>query len=82
VLRLSRNTLYYQPVRRRPADLAIMRRIDELHLDYPFAGSRMLRDILWAKASWSAITCRHAYERMGIARSIAGPRTPEGGVWA
>jgi hypothetical protein len=28
------------------ADLAIMRRIDELHLDYPFAGSRMMRDLL------------------------------------
>jgi putative transposase len=28
------------------AELAIMRRIDELHLDYPFAGSRMLRDLL------------------------------------
>ena len=28
------------------ADLAIMRRIDALHLDYPFAGSRMLRDLL------------------------------------
>jgi putative transposase len=27
------------------ADLALMRRIDELHLDYPFAGSRMLRDL-------------------------------------
>jgi putative transposase len=26
--------------------LAVMRRIDELHLDYPFAGSRMLRDLL------------------------------------
>ncbi len=31
------------------ADLAIMRRIDELHLDYPFAGSRMLRDLLAAR---------------------------------
>src|SRR3954453_4069485 len=29
-----------------PAELAIMRRIDELHLAYPFAGSRMLRDLL------------------------------------
>jgi putative transposase len=29
-----------------PADLAIMRRIDELHLEHPFAGSRMLRDVL------------------------------------
>ena len=27
-----------------------MRRLDELHLEYPFAGSRMLRDILSAKA--------------------------------
>ena len=29
-----------------PAGLAIMRRIDKLHLDHPFAGSRMLRDRL------------------------------------
>jgi putative transposase len=28
------------------ADLALMRRIDELHLEYPFAGARMLRDLL------------------------------------
>jgi len=46
VLKLSRGSLYYQPRRVSPADLAIMRRIDELHLDYPFAGSRMLRDLL------------------------------------
>jgi putative transposase len=32
-----------------PADLAIMRRLDELHLNYPFAGSRMLRDMLRAE---------------------------------
>ena len=31
------------------ADLAIMRRRDELHLDFPFAGSRMLRDLLRAE---------------------------------
>ena len=31
-----------------------MRRIDELHLEHPFAGSRMLRDFLSAKASPSA----------------------------
>ena len=46
VLGLSRSSLYYQPRPVSPADLAIMRRIDELHLDYPFAGSRMLRDLL------------------------------------
>jgi len=46
VLRLSRGSLYYEPRPVPAADLAIMRRIDELHLDYPFAGSRMLRDLL------------------------------------
>ena len=46
LLNLSRSTLYYQPVPVSAADLVIMRRIDELHLDYPFAGSRMLRDLL------------------------------------
>ena len=46
VLKLSRSSLYYQPRPVSAADLAIMRRIDKLHLDYPFAGSRMLRDLL------------------------------------
>jgi len=46
ILNLSRSSVYY---RARPvslADLALMRRIDELHLEYPFAGARMLRDLL------------------------------------
>jgi putative transposase len=46
LLRLSRSSLYYEPQAVPAADLAIMRRIDALHLDYPFAGSRMLRDLL------------------------------------
>ncbi len=46
VLRLSLSTLYYEPRPVPAADLAIMRRIDELHLDHPFAGSRMMRDLL------------------------------------
>ena len=46
LLKLSRGSLYYEPRPVPAADLAIMRRIDELHLDYPFAGSRMLRDLL------------------------------------
>ncbi len=39
-------SLYYEPQPVPGADLAIMRRVDALHLDYPFAGSRMLRDLL------------------------------------
>jgi putative transposase len=46
VLKLSRSSLYYQPRPVSAADLAVMRRIDQLHLDHPFAGSRMLRDLL------------------------------------
>lgn len=45
-LGISRGSVYYLPRPVSPADLAIMRRMDELHLDYPFAGSRMLRDLL------------------------------------
>jgi putative transposase len=46
LLTLSRSSLYYAPRAVPAADLAIMRRIDALHLEYPFAGSRMLRDLL------------------------------------
>lgn len=46
LLHLSRSSLYYAPRSVSAADLAIMCRIDELHLDHPFAGSRMLRDLL------------------------------------
>ena len=46
VLKLSRSSVYYRPRPVAPVDLAVMRRLDELHLDYPFAGSRMLRDLL------------------------------------
>lgn len=43
LLSLSRGSIYYLPRATSPAELEIMRRIDKLHLDYPFAGSRMLR---------------------------------------
>ena len=49
LLKLSRSSLYYQARGIAPADLLVMRRIDELHLNYPFAGSRMLRDLLRAE---------------------------------
>ena len=46
LLGLTRSTLYYEPRPVPPSELTIMGRIDELHLDHPFAGSRMLRDLL------------------------------------
>ncbi len=46
VLGISRASVYYVPRGVSEADLALMRRIDELHLQHPFAGSRMLRDLL------------------------------------
>lgn len=46
ILRLARSTAYYTPQPTSDSDLQVMRRIDELHLEYPFAGSRMLRDML------------------------------------
>ena len=49
LLDLSRASLYYTPVGISDTDLALMRRIDELHLELPFAGSRMLRDLLNAE---------------------------------
>jgi len=45
-LGVSRGAVYYKPRPVSPQDLAIMRRLDELHLERPFAGARMLRDLL------------------------------------
>jgi putative transposase len=46
LLELSRSTVYYLPRPTPDGDLVLMRRIDELHLNFPFAGARMLRDML------------------------------------
>ena len=46
LLGLSRGSLYYRPRPVSERDLVLMRRMDELHLELPFAGARMLRDLL------------------------------------
>ena len=46
LLGISRSTLYYTPVVVNVADLKLMRAMDELHMEHPFMGSRMLRDHL------------------------------------
>jgi putative transposase len=68
LLDLSRASLYYRPVGVSDADLKLMKRIDELHLELPFAGSRMLRDLL--KAEGTEVGRKHVatlMRRMGIA---------------
>ena len=46
LLDISRGAVYYRPRPISDADLALMRRIDELHLEHPFMGARMLRRML------------------------------------
>ena len=53
-LSMSRGSVHYLPRPVSAVDLAIMRRPDRLHLEYPFAGSRMLRGLLSAEGARSA----------------------------
>lgn len=76
LLGVARSTAYYQPQETRPLDWDIMRRIDELHLQYPFAGSRMLRE--WLHRAGLAVGRRHVrtlMRRMGIHAVYRKPRT-------
>jgi putative transposase len=82
VLGISRGSLYYQPRSVSAADLALMRRIDELHLDYPFAGSRMLAGLLRAEGHKAGrLHVATLMKRMGIAAIYRRPNTskPEPG---
>ena len=75
-LNISRRSLYYVPELVRPADLALMRQMDELHLEFPFAGSRMLRDLL--AADGSKVGRRHVttlMRKMGIEAAYRRPST-------
>jgi putative transposase len=86
LLGLARSTAYYKPQDVCQSDLEIMRRIDELHLQYPFAGSRMLRD--WLRREGFDVGRRHVrtlMRRMGINAVYRKPRTsipnPKAGVY-
>jgi len=76
ILELARSTAYYQPRPVSDADLALMRCIDELHLEYPFAGARLLRDIL--NREGHKIGRKHVatlMRRMGIEAIYRKPNT-------
>ena len=75
-LGISRGSVYYSPRPVPAAELAVMRRMDELHLEFPFAGSRMLRDLL--NRDGTAIGRRRVstlMKRMGIEAIYREPNT-------
>jgi putative transposase len=75
-LGISRSSLYYDPQAVSAADLALMRRMDELHLEFPFAGSRMLRDLLVAEGfTVGRLHVATLMKRMGIEALYRKPNT-------
>jgi putative transposase len=76
LLQLSRSSLYYEPCPVSAGDLVIMRRIDALHLEYPFAGSRMLRDLLRGEGfEIGRQAVRTMMKRMGVEAIYRRPNT-------
>ena len=76
LLELARSTAYYQTEPVSTEDLALMRRIDELHLEMPYAGARMLSRIL--KREGQPIGRRRVttlMRRMGIHALYRKPNT-------
>jgi putative transposase len=76
LLDLSRSSVYYTPQPVAASALALMRRIDELHLNHPFAGARMLRDFLDQEGV--KVGRRHVatlMKRMGIEALYRRPNT-------
>jgi putative transposase len=79
---IARSTVYYLPRPVSADDLELMRQLDELHLEFPFAGARMLKGLLAARGSKTGR--RHVktlMKRMGIEALYRRPRTtkPEPG---
>ena len=76
LLGVARSTVYREPLPISASDLAMMRRIDELHLDYPFAGSRMIRAMLVNEGIAIGRTrVRTLMRQMGIEALYRRPRT-------
>lgn len=74
ILGLSRSSLYYKAVPISARDLELMRLIDELHLKYPFMGSRSIRDQL--EATGHKVGREHVstlMKKMGIAALYKKP---------
>ena len=78
LLGLSRASVYYTPQPVDERELVLMRRLDELHLELPFAGSRMLRDLL--QRDGVAVGREHVrtlMRRIGITAIYQRPKTTQ-----
>ena len=75
-LGISRGSVYYLPRAVSTSDLALQRRIDELHLNYPFAGARMLQGLLIGEGHRiGRLHVSTLMKRMGIAAIYRRPNT-------
>jgi putative transposase len=75
LLELSRSSIYYKPVPLSAKDRELMRQIDEIHLAYPFYGSRKIRNELWARGhDVGRDRVRRLMCRMGIEALYVKPR--------
>ena len=70
IVGISRGSVHYQSEPISDADLKLMRRIDELQLELPFAGARMLRDLLRAEGVAVGRFETASAAREGIGRHI------------
>ena len=78
LLGISRGAVYYLPRAVSPADLALMRQIDELHLQHPFMGQRMLvRQLARMGISVGRVHMRTLMRRMGIRAMAPQPGTSQ-----
>ena len=76
LLGISRGSVYYLPRAVSEADLALMRRIDQLHLEHPFMGQRMLvRQLKRQGVQVGRLHVRTLMQRMGIHAMAPQPGT-------
>jgi putative transposase len=75
-LGISRSSVYYKTRPVSASDLALMRRIDELHLNYPFAGSRMMQAFLKREGhSVGRLHVATCMKKMGLEAIYRRPNT-------
>lgn len=75
ILDISRSSFYYKPSPLSDKDMELMRQIDEIHLAYPFYGSRKIRDELWSKGyDVGRDKVRRLMRRMGMEALYMKPR--------